>query len=246
MSNDPPQRPEGLTGGCMCGAVRYTMGRTGSRYRPFPLQPLPAAIRERLLDRHFRASQCDSHHWRNGGVRRYRGERIQDVTSLLPTLRFAYDNRLRRNARQLLYQYLLLEIGVIECDYSARHERAPASPQPRSLHIGRGWACSMVGVRRRTGPLLKNCSSASESPGEMDRIFVADGPVRTSARGWHRFGARLIEHDMGQDTARANARTMVVYHRRARGPIAAFGNAGARRQIRSGANGARLRKTEPW
>ena len=73
----------------------------------------------------------------------------------------------------------------------------------------------MVGVRRRTGPLLKNCSSASESPGEMDRIFVADGPVWTSARGWHRFGARLIEHDMGQDTARANARTMVVYHRRA-------------------------------
>jgi transcriptional regulator GlxA family with amidase domain len=51
----------------------------------------------------------------------------------------------------------------------------------------------------------------------MDRIFVADGPVWTSARGWHRFGARLIEHDMGQDTARADARTMVVYHRRAGG-----------------------------
>jgi hypothetical protein len=159
MSNDPPQRPEGLTGGCMCGAVRYTMGRTGSRYRPLPLQPLPAALRERLLDRHFRAPQCDSHHWRNGGVRRYRGERIQDVTSLLPTLRFAYDNRLRRDARQLLYQYLLLEIGMIECDYSAKHERAPASPQRRSLHIGRGWAARWSACDDALGPCSRTAAA---------------------------------------------------------------------------------------
>ena len=54
---------------------------------------------------------------------------------------------------------------------------------------------------------------------EMDRIFVADGPIWTSAgmTAGIDLALGLIERDMGQDIARATARTMVVYHRRAGG-----------------------------
>ena len=54
---------------------------------------------------------------------------------------------------------------------------------------------------------------------EMDRIFIADGPVWTSAgmTAGIDLALGLIERDMGQDIARATARTMVVYHRRAGG-----------------------------
>jgi transcriptional regulator GlxA family with amidase domain len=54
---------------------------------------------------------------------------------------------------------------------------------------------------------------------EMDRIFVADGPMWTSAgmTAGIDLALGLIERDMGQDVARATARTMVVHHRRAGG-----------------------------
>jgi transcriptional regulator GlxA family with amidase domain len=54
---------------------------------------------------------------------------------------------------------------------------------------------------------------------EMDRIFIADGPVWTSAgmTAGIDLALGLIERDMGQDIARATARTMVVDHRRAGG-----------------------------
>ena len=54
---------------------------------------------------------------------------------------------------------------------------------------------------------------------EMDRIFVADGPIWTSAgmTAGIDLALGLIERDMGQDVARATARTMVVHHRRAGG-----------------------------
>jgi transcriptional regulator GlxA family with amidase domain len=55
--------------------------------------------------------------------------------------------------------------------------------------------------------------------GEMYRILIADGPVWTStgmAAGID-LALGLIERDMGQDIARATARTMVVYHRPAGG-----------------------------
>ena len=54
---------------------------------------------------------------------------------------------------------------------------------------------------------------------EMDRIFIADGPVWTSAgmAAGIDLALGLIERDMGQDIARATARNMVVYHRRAGG-----------------------------
>lgn len=54
---------------------------------------------------------------------------------------------------------------------------------------------------------------------EMDRIFIADGPIWTSAgmAAGIDLALGLIERDLGQDIARATARTMVVYHRRAGG-----------------------------
>jgi transcriptional regulator GlxA family with amidase domain len=54
---------------------------------------------------------------------------------------------------------------------------------------------------------------------EMDRIFVADGPVWTSAgmTAGIDLALGLIERDMGRDVARATARTLVVHHRRAGG-----------------------------
>ena len=54
---------------------------------------------------------------------------------------------------------------------------------------------------------------------EMDRIFIADGPIWTSAgmTAGIDLALGLVERDMGKEIARATARTMVVYHRRAGG-----------------------------
>ena len=54
---------------------------------------------------------------------------------------------------------------------------------------------------------------------EMDRIFIADGPVWTSAgmTAGIDMALGLVERDMGADIARATAKMMVVHHRRAGG-----------------------------
>jgi transcriptional regulator GlxA family with amidase domain len=54
---------------------------------------------------------------------------------------------------------------------------------------------------------------------EMDRIFIADGPIWTSAgmTAGIDLALGLVERDMGQDITRATARQMVVHHRRAGG-----------------------------
>lgn len=54
---------------------------------------------------------------------------------------------------------------------------------------------------------------------EMDRIFIADGPVWTSAgmTASIDMALGLVELDMGGDIARATAKMMVVHHRRAGG-----------------------------
>ena len=54
---------------------------------------------------------------------------------------------------------------------------------------------------------------------EMDRIFIADGPIWTSAgmSAGIDLALGLVERGMGQDIARATARQMVVHHRRAGG-----------------------------
>src|SRR5882757_4991295 len=54
---------------------------------------------------------------------------------------------------------------------------------------------------------------------EEDRIFISDGPVWTSAGATAGIDLALamIEEDLGADVARAVARKLVVYHRRAGG-----------------------------
>ena len=54
---------------------------------------------------------------------------------------------------------------------------------------------------------------------EMDRIFIADGPIWTSAgmTAAIDMALGLVERDMGKDVARATAKMMVVHHRRAGG-----------------------------
>jgi transcriptional regulator GlxA family with amidase domain len=54
---------------------------------------------------------------------------------------------------------------------------------------------------------------------EEDRIFITDGPVWTSAgmTAGIDLGLAMIEQDLGADVARAVARQLVVYHRRAGG-----------------------------
>ena len=53
----------------------------------------------------------------------------------------------------------------------------------------------------------------------MDRIFIVDGPVWTSAgmTAGIDMALGLVERDMGGDIARATAKMMVVHHRRAGG-----------------------------
>ena len=54
---------------------------------------------------------------------------------------------------------------------------------------------------------------------EMDRIFIADGPVWTSAgmTAAIDMALGLVERDLGADIAHATAKMMVVHHRRAGG-----------------------------
>src|ERR1700674_1757243 len=54
---------------------------------------------------------------------------------------------------------------------------------------------------------------------EEDRIFISDGPVWTSAgmTGGIDLALAMIEKDLGAEVARAVARKLVVYHRRAGG-----------------------------
>jgi len=54
---------------------------------------------------------------------------------------------------------------------------------------------------------------------EMDRIYVADGQIWTSAgmAAGIDMALGLVEHDLGRDKTRDIARTMVLYHRRAGG-----------------------------
>jgi transcriptional regulator GlxA family with amidase domain len=54
---------------------------------------------------------------------------------------------------------------------------------------------------------------------EEDRIFIVDGPVWTSAgmSAGVDLALAMVEHDLGAEIARAVAKTMVVYHRRAGG-----------------------------
>jgi transcriptional regulator GlxA family with amidase domain len=54
---------------------------------------------------------------------------------------------------------------------------------------------------------------------EMDRIFIADGTVWTSAgmSAGIDMALGLVERDMGRDAARATAKMMVLHHRRAGG-----------------------------
>jgi len=54
---------------------------------------------------------------------------------------------------------------------------------------------------------------------EEDRIFIADGPIWTSAgmSAGIDLALALVEQDLGAETARAVARKLVVYHRRAGG-----------------------------
>src|SRR6202040_2739737 len=54
---------------------------------------------------------------------------------------------------------------------------------------------------------------------EADRIFIVDGPVSTSAgmTAGIDLALAMVEQDLGADVARAVARYLVVYHRRAGG-----------------------------
>jgi transcriptional regulator GlxA family with amidase domain len=95
----------------------------------------------------------------------------------------------RRIASIYLGAFTLAEAGLLDGRRATTH-----------------WACAQE---------LQQCSPKVRV--EMDRIFIADGPVWTSAgmAAGIDLALGLIERD--QDIARATARTMVVYHRRAGG-----------------------------
>jgi hypothetical protein len=99
-----------------------------------------------------------------------------------------------------------------------------------ALSLERDDASKMSGVRRLSSLALRLSTSRLKGPatriaarapraGEMDRILIADDPVWTSAgmAAGIDLALGLIERDMGQDIARATARAMVAYHRRAGG-----------------------------
>ena len=56
---------------------------------------------------------------------------------------------------------------------------------------------------------------------EIDRMFIADGPIWTSAgmTAGIDMALGLVERDIGRDKARETARAMVVHHRRAGGQL---------------------------
>ena len=77
----------------------------------------------------------------------------------------------------------------------------------------------MADVRPRTGTARVNCRRVPPSEGEANRIFIIDGSVWTSAgmTAGIDLVLAMVEQDLGADVARAVARQLVVYHRRAGG-----------------------------
>ena len=52
---------------------------------------------------------------------------------------------------------------------------------------------------------------------EEDRIFIVDGPISAGMAAGIDLALAIVEQDLGADVARAVARQLVVYHRRAGG-----------------------------
>lgn len=69
----------------------------------------------------------------------------------------------------------------------------------------------------RLGKKLQDAFPAASV--EVDRIFIADGPIWTSAgmTAGIDLALSLVEHDLGREKARLVARMMVIHHRRSGG-----------------------------
>jgi transcriptional regulator GlxA family with amidase domain len=97
----------------------------------------------------------------------------------------------RRVASISIGAFILAEAGILDGRRATTH-----------------WACAQELERRF--PKVRV---------EMDRIFIADGKVWTSAGMTAAIDMALVlvERDMGRDIARATAKMMIVHHRRAGG-----------------------------
>jgi hypothetical protein len=97
MTTSRLQMPASLAGGCVCVRGHPLQDLGGAdRSRPLPLRPLPAAIGQRLLDRHHHQTLDNRDRRRNRGLRRYRFQRPPCCAPILPALRFS---TLRRSMR---------------------------------------------------------------------------------------------------------------------------------------------------
>jgi hypothetical protein len=109
--------------------------------------------------------------------------------------------------------------------------RRPRSVEPKFIALISGFAKYISGFANMAFRLLI-CSRTAREPQEqfpnctvdVDRIFINDGPIWTSAgmSAGIDLALALIEADLGQQVAQAVARKPVLYHRRA-GPIAVLG-----------------------
>ncbi len=88
-----------------------------------------------------------------------------------------------------------------------------------ALSFSRRWVFWTDAARRRIGFARQLRESFPAVKVEEDRIFIVDGAVWTSAgmTAGIDLALAMVEKDLGQEVARAVARKLVVYHRRAGG-----------------------------
>jgi transcriptional regulator GlxA family with amidase domain len=125
--------------------------------------------------------------------------------------------------------YDLIIIGASMEDASAetiefiRHARSHCRRIAATCHAAFMLAeAGLLDGRRATTHWVRAGELRARYPNirvEEDRIFIADGPVWTSAgmTAGIDLALALIEEDLGLETARVVARRMVLYHRRAGG-----------------------------
>ena len=104
---------------------------------------------------------------------------------------------------------------TVECPGADNRREAGYSTLRSSLFHARTPSAS----NRRTFGGSTSHSAEYRQTFEMDRIFIADGPVWTSAgmTAGIDLALGLIERDLGQQAAQRTAKVLVVHHRRAGG-----------------------------
>ena len=144
------------------------------RGRPLPLRPLPAAIGQRLLDRHHHQTLDNKDRRRNRRLRRYRLQRPPCCAPILPALRVATHDRTRCDAGSDVRE-------------SRRHRRQRMVPSGHGVVRGPATALGRPGsgrtaARRQSANLRVRTMNQFQDLFDRQKHYFATGVTRS--HGW--------------------------------------------------------------